>query len=169
MLRAPKEEISTLSSTSCRAWIGADPFAVWTQGSPSGEVGSNTENTTVPFSRWRVPPGFANIIVAVVVCDLMPSRKWCTDEVSHCQGYKIRCPVGMMYRPGLLFLKNSILSIGVLLLRWIGPAAAFISCEMKHWEWALYSSILVCLTNSSSLKTFTVSQLCVPLVHTLKS
>lgn len=168
MLQAPKEEISTFCSTSCWAWISADPFAVWAQGSPSVRSVPTPRITAVPFLRWCVPPGFANIIVDVVVCDMMPFRKWCTPAVSLCQGYKIRC-TGMMYRLGLLFLKNSILSIGILLLRWIGPAGAFISCEMKHWEWALHSSILVSLTNSSSLKTFTVSQLCVPLVHTLKS
>lgn len=95
----------------------------------------------------------------------MPFQKWCTFKVSLCESYKIRCPISMMYWLRLLFLKNSILGIAILLLRWIGSAGALISCEMKHWEWVLHSSSLMYLVNSSSLKTLTVSQLYVPNPH----
>lgn len=165
MLQAPQEEISTLSSTSCRAWISADPFAVWTQGSPSVRSVPTPRITAVPFLSWR-----ASLQVLPILLLLLLFATWCLsgNDVPlnlPFQRYKIQSSVSMVYRPGLLFLKNSIPSIGILLLRWTGPAGAFISCEMKHWKWVLHSSILVCLTNSSSLKTFTLSQL----VHIPKS
>lgn len=60
-------------------------------GLPISEVSSNTENyRSTIFKLTRVPPGFANIIVAVVVCDLMPFRKWCTTKVSLSSATKSR-------------------------------------------------------------------------------
>lgn len=72
MLQAPQEEISTLSSTSCRAWISADPFAVWAQGSPSVRSVPTPRITAVSFLSWR-----ASLQVLPILLLLLLFATWC--------------------------------------------------------------------------------------------